>query len=87
MKLHAKEQPETGAVLNRVQEVIAVNQSAQLTLAQKQNHGTAKMKAHAKLQERAGALQQEVMDIVQAPAQPAKKIIHGTAIQKKHAPV
>jgi len=84
-KLPAKEQPETGAVLNRVQEVIAVNQFAQLILVQKLSRGTARMKALAKLQERAGALQQEAMDIVQAHAQLAIKAIRGTAIQKKHA--
>ena len=84
-KQTAKEHLETGAALNRVQEDIAANQSAQLILVQKPSHGTAKMKALAKPQERAGALQQGDMVIVQAHAPLAIKPIHGTAIQKKRA--
>lgn len=79
-----KGQQEIGAVLNRAQEDIVVSLSVQLILVQKLSHGTAKMRAHAKLQERAGAPALEDMDIVQAHAQLATKAIRGIAIQKKH---
>ena len=89
-KQTVKEQQEAGVHINRQEAhtqaaaVAIVLIPAQLILVRKPSTGIAKMKAHAKLQERAGAPALEATDIVQTPAQLAIKLIHGTAIQKKH---
>src|SRR3989338_6740511 len=82
-KQTVKEQQESGAVLNQVQEDIAVKRFAQLILVQRASHGTVKTKQLVLAQERAGAPAPEDMDIVQAHAQPATKLIRGIVIQKK----
>src|SRR3989338_8956244 len=82
-KQTVKEQQEAGAVLNQVQEDIAVKRFAQLILVQRASHGTVKTKQLVLAQERAGAPAPEDMDIVQAHAQPATKLIRGIVIQKK----
>src|SRR3989338_512105 len=82
-KQTVKEQQESCAVLNQVQEDIAVKRFAQLILVQRASHGTVKTKQLVLAQERAGAPAPEDMDIVQAHAQPATKLIRGIVIQKK----